>query len=310
MAPAFDYKRASDDLERTLGEPMVADAFPYRVYTAIHDARTSKPHRAMEKRGIEGTAVYFKDDPVWKLFRPPWGPRHCRCGWIHTSVETAAEIGVNEAKRWLKTGVEPAHEFVAQPSFSAESVCEPGVLYACDNPLILDDLRSGNEFRVQRAMKDIRLLVDCGKELRALRDSLMTVPELIGMADALTKVDTNALAAWPSLIFCFVSRMSRRRQGEVVLWQTMVYEALRHGLNAGDAACREAWLNSEDATPSRLVEALDARNWEVRKAAAERLGQFGHAAAGAIGPLEQRLSDKSKYVRLAASDAINRIRSE
>lgn len=300
-------------MERDLGNAIVADAFPYRLYSAIDDERTSKPHRAMEGLGIGQTAVYYKDDPVWKAFRPPWGARHCRCGWIALTLEQAASMGLKEAKQWFKTGLEPPHEIVALPPFSLDSQCEPGTLYASDNPLILDDLRSGVEFRVERAMTDVWSLVASPKHLRLLADSLLVVSELIGMADALLGVDKNALAAWPALISCFISRMSRRRQGEVVSYQGLVFEAMRNVLNTGAADEREqilpVWIASEDADANTLVEILGCNHWEVRKAATERLGQLGHAAALALTPLECLLSDRSKYVRAAASDAIKRIRS-
>jgi hypothetical protein len=313
MTPPFDYKQASDASERQLANPLVEDAFPYRVYSAVHDDRTSKSHRVMECLGIGGTAVYHRDDPVWKMFRPPWGARHCRCTWWGTTVEQAAARGVEEAKQWMKTGVEPRHEFVASPALSTDSLCEPGILYVWDYPLILDDFRSGVDFRAARAMKDIRSLVTCEKNLRPLRDSLMTVPELIGMADALMKVDTNALAAWPALISCFVSRMSQRRQEETVSWRALIYDAMRQVLHSGDVTERELilpiWIASDDANSQMLVEILGCRHWDVRKAAAERLGQLGREGAGTIAHLELLLSDRSKYVRAAAADAINRIRS-
>jgi len=299
-------------MERQLAHPLVEDGFPYRCYSAVYDARTSKPHRAMERLGIGRTAVYHKDDPVWNAFRPPWGARHCRCSWFAISVEQAASRGVKEAEQWLTTGVEPPHEFVAMPTFSLDSLCEPGALYLWDNPLILDDLRSGVDYRVERAMKDLRSLVPCDKKVRQVRDSLMTASEMIEMAQSLTELDKNALAAWPALISCFVSRMSQRREGDALSWRNMIFDALRNVLNSGDAMQREQilpiWIASEDANPNTLVEMLKCRHWDVRKAAVERLGQCESSGASAIASLEPLLLDRSKYVRTAVTEAINQIR--
>ena len=45
--------------------------------------------------------------------------RNCRCGWAPTTVRHAAEQGVEEAKIWLETGVEPAEKaFVPMPDFA------------------------------------------------------------------------------------------------------------------------------------------------------------------------------------------------
>ena len=332
MSSPFDYKLASDASERQLAHPIVDDAFPYRAYSAVHDARTSKSHRAMERLGIGGTNIYYKDDAAWKAFRPPWGPRHCRCGWYPQSVEQAAKLGVQEAKDWWIRAMEmaaehggspyqfltrtepPKHQHVTLPPFSPDSVCEPGALYVTDNPLILDDLRSGVEFRVERAMKDLRSLVTCERKHLRLRDALMTVPELIGMADALMKVGKNDLVAWPALISCFVSQVSRQHHVERDSRQTLVFEAMRYVLDAGDTTERELilpiWIASEDANPQTLVEILTCKHWDVRKAAAERLGQSGQAGMVALAPLNLLLADRSKYVRAAASDAINRLSAQ
>jgi hypothetical protein len=105
--------------ERVLEHPLVADEFPYRLYVAIHDERARPEHRALEFLGIDGTAVYYKNDPTWVRFRAPWS-WNCRCGWIALSVEDAASYGVREAQEWLATGVEPAHPPVARPPFDPD----------------------------------------------------------------------------------------------------------------------------------------------------------------------------------------------
>lgn len=121
----------SQGMEQILDHPLVEDAFPYRRYVPIHDARCRPEHTELEKLGLDSTSVYYKDDPTWFKFRPPWD-WNCRCGWIAISTETAAEMGVAEAKRWLAdidaaeeagtynglpSSVEPIHQWVKPPPF-------------------------------------------------------------------------------------------------------------------------------------------------------------------------------------------------
>lgn len=107
----------SQGMERILDHPIVADGFPFRIYVPVHDARARKSHRDLETLGLDGTAVYWADDPTWIRFRPPWD-FNCRCGWIPCSVETAASLGVRQAIEWLETGIEPRHQWVTPPPFS------------------------------------------------------------------------------------------------------------------------------------------------------------------------------------------------
>jgi hypothetical protein len=62
----------SDGQMKVLQHPYVRSGFPYVRYTAIDDSRVRPEHLAMEKHGIDGTAWYRIDDPVFQLFRPPW----------------------------------------------------------------------------------------------------------------------------------------------------------------------------------------------------------------------------------------------
>jgi hypothetical protein len=68
----------------------------------------------MEQLGLDGTAVYRRDDPVWLKFYPPWGWQ-CRCIVIPLSVEDAAARGVKEAIRWVQTGRPPASPAWVKP---------------------------------------------------------------------------------------------------------------------------------------------------------------------------------------------------
>lgn len=92
--------------ERLLSDPEVSNLYPYRLYSATHDPRTRPEHLAMERRGIQGTAVYRAEDPVFKLFAPPSG-YNCRCVATPITVRQAAALGVREAQDWLATGHAP-----------------------------------------------------------------------------------------------------------------------------------------------------------------------------------------------------------
>lgn len=55
-----------------LEHPQVRSAFPYVLYSATHDSRVRADHLALEKLGLDGTAVYRADDPIWNRYYPPW----------------------------------------------------------------------------------------------------------------------------------------------------------------------------------------------------------------------------------------------
>ena len=63
---------SSAGLDTILRHPLVVDEFPYLLYSAVHDSRTEDTHLEMEHLGIQHTAVYRRDDPVWERFFPPW----------------------------------------------------------------------------------------------------------------------------------------------------------------------------------------------------------------------------------------------
>ena len=83
-----------------------SEVFPYRLFSATHDARTPPSHLAMESCGLNGTAIYRWDDPVLQRFMPPITDS-CRCCMIAMTIERAAEKGVEEARRWMRTGSPP-----------------------------------------------------------------------------------------------------------------------------------------------------------------------------------------------------------
>ena len=97
------YRDGRETLRR---QPLVAAAFPYQAYFAVHDRRARNTHRMMETLGLNGTNVYRSDDPVWDYFTPPWD-YNCRCGVRLMTLEQAAQAGVQEAIEWLRTGRPP-----------------------------------------------------------------------------------------------------------------------------------------------------------------------------------------------------------
>lgn len=107
----------SDGQMAVLQHPFVKSGFPYASYEAIRDDRVRHNHLALESLGIQGTNIYRINDPVFLMFRPPWD--WCdRCSWVPMTVRMAASKGIEEAKQWLETGVEPSPPaFVAMPSF-------------------------------------------------------------------------------------------------------------------------------------------------------------------------------------------------
>lgn len=108
----------SDGQMTVLQHPLVRNGFPYSAYDAIHDSRVRHNHLALEKLGIQKTNIYRTDDPVFQTFRPPWDYND-RCGWTPMTVRQASEAGIEEAIKWLDTGVEPAQKaFVPMPNFA------------------------------------------------------------------------------------------------------------------------------------------------------------------------------------------------
>jgi hypothetical protein len=87
---------------------------------------TRHQHKELEKLGLNGTAVYRRDDPFWDLFTPPWDYQ-CRCGVRMLTIAQAAGLGVKEAIEWLDTGVAPMRPewryqdipFAAKPGFGS-----------------------------------------------------------------------------------------------------------------------------------------------------------------------------------------------
>lgn len=111
------HQALSDGKLSLVQHPFVRSGFPYAAYYPIDDGRVRPEHLALGHLGIEKTAIYRIDDPVFQTFRPPWS-WNCRCGWSPITIASAAQRGVEEAKKWLETGVEPTPPArVAWPPF-------------------------------------------------------------------------------------------------------------------------------------------------------------------------------------------------
>jgi hypothetical protein len=86
--------------EKAASSPLVADAFPYRLQMVTHDERVRETHLAIATAGIDGTAVFHADDPVWKVLGGAWD-YNCRCAGAPLTVDAAARKGVREAEEWI-----------------------------------------------------------------------------------------------------------------------------------------------------------------------------------------------------------------
>lgn len=95
--------------EQLMGSPVVRGVFPFASYTPIHDDRVRPEHRLLEELGLEGTNIYWSDDPVWRYITPPVDFQ-CRCAKAGLSVRQAAQRGLQLAKDWLATGERPPFE--------------------------------------------------------------------------------------------------------------------------------------------------------------------------------------------------------
>lgn len=112
------YSQGFDHIADT---PTVHEAFPYEEVLPIRDARLTKLCETIARSGINKTAIFRRDDPVYQRFK---SPRHFqdRCGRRLLSVRDAAARGIEEAQRWLETGVAPTVKaWVSEPRLDPES---------------------------------------------------------------------------------------------------------------------------------------------------------------------------------------------
>ena len=87
----------SDGMDRLLDDPVVGEAFPYIERLPIRDSRLSKVCGWASRAGINGTGIYRRDDPSWRLVRPPSHP-NCRCGQNPLTKEMAEERGITTGR--------------------------------------------------------------------------------------------------------------------------------------------------------------------------------------------------------------------
>jgi hypothetical protein len=95
-----------DGRESLAQNPIVQEVFPFRAHYATHDGRVRDEHLALETQGLDGTNIYWADDPIWDYITAPIG-YNCRCLDVLMRTSDAARYGVTEAKEWLRTGVKP-----------------------------------------------------------------------------------------------------------------------------------------------------------------------------------------------------------
>lgn len=92
----------TEGMDKVLENPIIGSAFPYVENQAIWDSNLTELCEAVTKNGINGTAIFRRDDVFWIKFKCP---RHwrCRCNPRYLTVEQAAKKGVPEAKIWHAT---------------------------------------------------------------------------------------------------------------------------------------------------------------------------------------------------------------
>jgi hypothetical protein len=87
----------ADGMDRLLEDPLVGDAFPFVERLPIRDSRLSKACAWASRAGINGTGIYRRLDPAWRIVRPP-SHHNCRCGTNPLTREMAAARGVTAAR--------------------------------------------------------------------------------------------------------------------------------------------------------------------------------------------------------------------
>ncbi len=99
--------------------PLVRSVAAFVWRSEINDSRLTPLCYALSHSGLQGTAIYCTDDPVWKKVAAP-SHHGCRCGAIFLDVKRAAAKGILVAQKWLETGVRPDESelFVAPPDLS------------------------------------------------------------------------------------------------------------------------------------------------------------------------------------------------
>lgn len=116
----------SAGMDRVLESPIVGEAFPFEESLGIPDSRQTELCHVINHSGLDGTAVFLRDDPTYQKFKIP---RHFgdRCSRNPLTVEMAAERGVKYAQEWLRLGQRPDRlGWVAPPPVSLPKGWTPG----------------------------------------------------------------------------------------------------------------------------------------------------------------------------------------
>lgn len=107
--------------DKLLDNPVIGNTFPYSKRLPIRDGRLTELCAIIASSGISGSAIYRRDDIVYRTFRRP-SHFMCRCGEAFLSVQEAARQGITEAAEYVETGVwpmTPAH--VPWPTLTPEA---------------------------------------------------------------------------------------------------------------------------------------------------------------------------------------------
>src|SRR5690606_1921457 len=128
-----------DGYDEIANDPVVNELFPFQEYIPIHDSRTREEHLQLGKLGLDGTGVYWADDPMWELFSPPWDyqcilPGNLVAGRIHSGLKSfydgqAVEILTAEGNRLTLTVNHPV--FTPRGRVAAGALREGDYLF-CD----------------------------------------------------------------------------------------------------------------------------------------------------------------------------------
>lgn len=121
-------KSMNQGVAKLLDDPIVGDAFPFVENLYTPDTRLSELCFAVSRSGLDGTAIFLRDDPVWREYAPP---RHwmCRCRASYLTVKQAASRGIRFAQEWLNTGIRPSHGgWVPRPRVSLPKGWTPSTL--------------------------------------------------------------------------------------------------------------------------------------------------------------------------------------
>src|ERR1019366_1301409 len=90
----------SGGMDSMLVDPVVGDTFPFYETMPIRDSRLTELCRICAESGINGTAIYRRDDPTWARIDPPrW--YNCRCSKNPLTARAAARRGIKSPGVWV-----------------------------------------------------------------------------------------------------------------------------------------------------------------------------------------------------------------